>query len=118
MERFQDEAVRDERPVVPGRVDEIDAQLDDAPEHILRSLRIGGFAPDAGPRQLHGAEAETPHFEVSKTSRSRRMYEIGHGRHLGTAGVDRATSSARLNGARPNAPDPTGTPWETVPSIV
>ena len=84
VERLGDQAVRDEGPVVPRRVDEVHAQLDGAPEHGARRRGIGGLAPHVRPRQAHGAVAEAANLEVAEAEGGGRMGEglggVGHGR--------------------------------------
>jgi hypothetical protein len=53
------------RAVRVGRVDQVDAQLQNAPEEALRLLRIGGRAPDALPGDPHGAKPEAVDLEVT-----------------------------------------------------
>ena len=65
VQRLGDELLAHRRPVGVGGVDEVDAQLDGAPQHGLRHLAVGRVAPDAGAGDAHRAEAEAAHGEVT-----------------------------------------------------
>src|SRR5579863_4659476 len=66
VEGLGDEAIRDVRTVIPSRVDQIDAEGNDAEEHLAGAGRIVGLAPDIGSRKAHGAVAEADDFEVAE----------------------------------------------------
>src|SRR5262249_9651416 len=66
VEHFRDESVRDERSVEPRRVDEVDAQVDDAPQHRPGPVGIAWLAENHGPRDLHRAKSEALHVDVTK----------------------------------------------------
>ena len=59
MQRLADQPLRHVRAVAVGGVDEVDAQLGDAPQRAQHFRAVGGLAPDAAPGDAHGAEAET-----------------------------------------------------------
>jgi hypothetical protein len=61
MQCLDDQTIRDERPVIPGGVDEVDAELDRTTKHGVRSRRIVGLAPYALAGEAHRAVAETTH---------------------------------------------------------
>ena len=65
MERLRDLFFVDVRAVRVGRVDEVDAQLDGAPQHVQRVLAVQRPAPDARPAQTHRAEAEPVDGQVA-----------------------------------------------------
>jgi hypothetical protein len=65
MERLGDQVLAHLRAVGVGRVDQVDADLDDAAEEALGLLRVLGRAPDALPCDPHGAEAKTVNFQVT-----------------------------------------------------
>ena len=65
MERLGDQVLAHLRAVRVRRVDQVDAELDDAPEEALGLLRVVGRAPDAVARDPHGAEAEAVNLEVT-----------------------------------------------------
>src|SRR5437773_11692318 len=56
IQRFSDEELVRFRTVSIGGIDEIDAQLDRAPQNFLRVLAIGRPTPDPLARQTHRAE--------------------------------------------------------------
>src|ERR1700689_2440779 len=58
VEGLGDEAVRDVGTVIPSRVDQIDAERNDAAEHFAGAVRILGLAPDIRSRKAHGAVTE------------------------------------------------------------
>lgn len=66
MEGLGDQAVGDERAVVPGGIDEVDAELDGAAEHGAGARRIARLAPHAGAGELHRAEAEPAHLAIAE----------------------------------------------------
>ena len=65
MERLGDQVLADLGTVGVRGVDQVDAELDDAPEEALGLLRILRRAPDALPCDAHGAEAEAVDLEVT-----------------------------------------------------
>ena len=65
VERLGDQVLAHLRAVRVGRVDQVDAELHDAPEEALGLLRIVGRAPDALPGDPHGAEPEAVNLEVT-----------------------------------------------------
>ena len=56
-----DELLRHIRSVRVGRVDEIDAQLDGAPQDAQGEIAIPRGSPHAAPRKLHRPETEPVH---------------------------------------------------------
>src|ERR687897_248603 len=64
VERLGDQVLTHLGPVRVGRVDQVDAELNDAPKDPFRLVRILGRAPDAPSRDPHSAEAETVDLEV------------------------------------------------------
>src|SRR3954454_8404782 len=58
MERLRDDLLADGRPVGVGGVDEVDAELERAPQDGLALVAVAGLAPDPVAREAHGAEAE------------------------------------------------------------
>ncbi len=66
VQRLGDQPVGDERAVVPGGVDEVDAQLHRAAQDAARARRIVGLAPDVLAGQAHGAVAHALHLEVAE----------------------------------------------------
>jgi len=64
MKRFGDKTLCNLRPVRVGGVDEIDSQLDRAPQNRDCLGMIGRFSPDAVAGQLHCAEAESVNGNV------------------------------------------------------
>src|ERR1700737_1827189 len=58
MQRLGDETLGNYRTVGVGRVDEIDSQLDRAPQDSDRLGMVGRFSPDARAGELHRAEPE------------------------------------------------------------
>ena len=91
VERLGDQPVGDVRAVVPGGVDEVDAELDRAAEDGARALRIVGLAPDVLAGQAHGAEAEALHFEIA---------EPNGGVHEGEKSSSPVSNSGRLQRRR------------------
>ena len=65
MERLGDQVLAHLRTVGVGGVDQVDAELQNAPEEALGLLRIVGRAPDALPGDPHGAETESVDLEVT-----------------------------------------------------
>jgi hypothetical protein len=65
VQRLPDQQLGGERSVGVGGVDERDAELDRAAQHPHGAVGVGGVAPDAGPGQLHRAEAEPDDREVA-----------------------------------------------------
>ena len=63
MQRLADQLVRDVGPVVLGRVDVVDAELDRAPQHGNSLVVVARRPHDAGAGKLHGAEADAVHGE-------------------------------------------------------
>src|SRR5439155_25579846 len=70
--------IRDQRSVVPGGIDEPDAEIDDAPEHLAHPDWISRLAPHHRSGNLHGAVAEPWHLEVTEADRRWTVSEIGH----------------------------------------
>jgi hypothetical protein len=75
MQRLGDELLADVRPVAVGRVDEVDAELDGAPQDGERGVAVGGRAPDPVAGDPHRTEAETVHLEVPA---ERQCAGVGH----------------------------------------
>ena len=65
MQRLGDETLGNHRPVRVGGVDEIDSQLDRAPQDGNRLGMVGRFSPDAGAGKLHRAIAESANGNVA-----------------------------------------------------
>ena len=63
VQRFADQLVGDVRAVELGGVDVVDAELDGALQHRDRLVVIARRPEDAGPGQLHGAEADAMNGE-------------------------------------------------------
>src|SRR5262245_39905847 len=78
MKRFGNQPIRDMRAVVPRRVDEANAAIDDAPQHGACGGRIARLAPHHGSRQLHRTEADADHFLAADTNRCGRCREGHH----------------------------------------
>jgi hypothetical protein len=64
VQRLPDQVLTDVRTVRVRGVDEVDAQLDRAPEHPQALVPIGRFAPDARSGDLHGSVAEPVDDEI------------------------------------------------------
>ena len=65
MKRLGDQVLAYLGAVRVGRVDQVDAELDDAPEQALGLLGVVGRAPDATAGDPHGAEAEPADLEIT-----------------------------------------------------
>ncbi len=65
VQRLGDELLADVRPVAVGRVDEVHAELDRAPDDRQRRVAIGRRAPGAGADDPHRPEAEPPDLDVA-----------------------------------------------------
>jgi hypothetical protein len=79
MKSLRDEAVRDKGAVVPGRIDELNAERHNTLQGSSRAVGVFWFTPYHRPWDLHGAEAKTPNFEVTETNRGGKMREVTHG---------------------------------------
>src|SRR5450432_3977467 len=65
MQRLGDKTLGDYWPVRIGRIDEIDSQVDRAPQDGDRFRMVAWFSPDAGAGELHRAEAEPANGNVA-----------------------------------------------------
>jgi hypothetical protein len=82
-QRAGDQLLADLGPVAVGRVDEIDAELHRPAEDLHRFVVVGGRAPDAGPGDAHGAEAQTVDGKVA-ADRDRAGGSSGRGINHGS----------------------------------
>ena len=75
MERLGDQVLAHLGPVGVRGVDQVDAQLDDAPEEALGLLRVVRRAPDALPGDPHGAETKAVDLEVTADGEGVHAYD-------------------------------------------
>ena len=78
MQRLGDQSVRDVRPVVPGRIDQVHAELDRAAQHRVRSRRIRRVAPHLRAGEPHRTESEPANLEVAEREGRRTNREPKH----------------------------------------
>ena len=71
MERFHDEKLARFRTVSVGRVDQVHAQIDRAPQNFLCVLAIGRPTPNPFARYSHRAKAEPIHGKIAADWKSR-----------------------------------------------
>ena len=65
MQGLADELLGDVRAVGVGGVDEVDAELGQAPQHGAGALGVFGRAPDAGTGDAHRPEAEASDLDLA-----------------------------------------------------
>jgi hypothetical protein len=95
MERLGDQVLAHLRPVRVGRVDQVDAELDDPPEEALGLVRVVRRAPDARPRDPHGAESEALNLELAADREGVHPTDASERR------IDFADISGNANGTPP-----------------
>ena len=76
VQRSRDELLGDVRAVAVGRVDEVDAELDRAPQHRDRGVVVARRAPDALAGDPHRAEAEAVDLEVAADRERRHVASL------------------------------------------
>ena len=83
MQRLADQILADVRAVRVRGVDQVDAELDRAPQDGERLLAVGRLAPDAGAGDLHRPEAEPMHGQIAADPEgaARRGGSLGCCRH-------------------------------------
>ncbi len=89
IQRVVDELLAEVRAVAVGRVDEVDAELDDAAQHVEHDVALLRRAPDAGTHDPHRAEAEAVNLEVAADRQAAAGGDAAHALR-GPAGSDRA----------------------------
>jgi hypothetical protein len=77
VERLLDQLFGHDRPVRVGGVDEVDAQLDRAPQHAYGLLGVLRVTPDTGPGELHRAVAEPGHRYLAAEHELARRPRVG-----------------------------------------
>src|SRR6185437_14629895 len=118
-ERLGDQLLADLGAVGVGGVDQIDAELDRAPEHGDRFVAVRGRAEDFGAGDPHRAEAEPADLEVAEGDGSWGLVGercgahiskiAGRGRRLGSEEDDGAPELARGTVDRPSRTTPSST---------
>jgi hypothetical protein len=81
VQRLGQQLLADRGAVGVGGVDQVDAELDRAPQHRQRRLVVGRVAPDALAGDPHRAEPESPHLQLAELQRPHRVVADRLDRH-------------------------------------
>src|SRR5262249_20238035 len=79
IQRLGDQLFTHFRPVGVGCVDQVDAELDGAPQYPDRLVPVLRLAPDTGTGDLHRAEAQPGHGPVPAAGEgTAQFHSLGH----------------------------------------
>ncbi len=109
VERLEDQPLAHLGPVGVGGVDEVDPHVDGTPEHPNAFVVVGGLAPDSGPGDLHGPEAQAVDGSSSRGARAEGEGSARAGRLGRASGRGGGWSGGRV-AHRPNVPACTSPP--------